>query len=71
MKLSASDLRDQLDVLIVTTDNISLQMPNKPKKKAFTIELVDDEDESVSNLHRRKKNYVSSQAYEEVSLHWL
>ena len=66
-----TSFRDQLDVPIVTIDDISLQMPNKPKRKAFSIELVDDEDKSVSNLHGRKKNYVSSQAYEEVSLHWL
>ena len=70
MKPSAS-LRDQLDVPIVTTDDISLRMPNKPKRKASTIELDDDEDESVPNLHRKKKNCVSSQESEEVSLHWL
>ena len=68
MKPSTS-LRDQPDVPIVTTDDISLRMPNKPKRKASTIELDDDEDESVPNLHRRKKNCVSSQAFEKVSLH--
>ena len=61
MKPSTS-LRDQLDVPIVTTDDISLRMPNKPKRKASTIELDDDEDENAPNLHQRKKKCVSSQA---------
>ena len=59
MKPSTS-LRDQLDVPIVTIDDISLRMPNKPKRKASIIEHDDDEDKSVPNLHRRKKNCVSS-----------
>ena len=70
VKPSAS-LRDQLDVPIVTIDDISLRMPNKTKRKASTIELDDDEDENAPNLHQRKKKCVSSQASEEVSLHWL
>ena len=56
-----ASLKDQLDVLIVTTDDISVHMPNKSKRKASTVEHVNIDEESVVNLHQRKKNWASSQ----------